>query len=108
MKAKSIVNIEEFVDAVMIITQDKSDWDTKPFMESLQKIIVSSMKNGQMVSADVMVGYFNLHALLGNKASRERIRASAQAVKTWIRDSNQNSYGPANSQPRELLEDQGR
>lgn len=108
MKVKSITNIEELLDAVMILSADKSDWDVKPFMESLQRVIVSSMKSGLMVSADAMVGYFTLYSLLGNKASRERIRASAQAVKNWVRERN-NSYGTTtHSQHRELLEDQGR
>lgn len=108
MKAKFITNIEEFVDAVMIVSEEKSDWDSKPFMESIQRIIIDSMKNGRMVSADVMVGYFSLYSLLGKKTSRQRIRASALAVKSWTQDRKNNSYATANSQPRELLEDQGR
>jgi hypothetical protein len=108
MKITSIRSLDEFMDAVIIITEEKSDWEVKPFMDRLNKIIVSSMKNGQMVSADVMIAYFNLYTLLGNKASRQRIRASASAVKNWIRDTKSNSYGTGDSQHRELLEDQGR
>jgi hypothetical protein len=108
MKVKTIYNIEEFMDAVIVISQDKSDWDVKPFMDSLQKHILASMKTGQMVSADVMVAYFNLYTLLGNKASRQRIRAAALAVKSWIQH-RINSYGTeSDSQQRELLENQGR
>jgi hypothetical protein len=109
MKIKSIQTLEEFMDAVIIITEEKSEWDTKSLMDRLTKIIVGTMKNGQMVSAEVMIAYFNLHTVLGNKASRQRIRASASGVKSWIQDKTKsNSYGTTDSQHRELLEDQGR
>lgn len=102
MKVDSIKTLDEFIDAVVILSESKAEWIVKDYMAKINNIIVNSLKNGQMVSVDVMVAYFSLYQVLGNKASRERIRASAFAVKTWIQETNNNSYGTA--QQRELLE----
>ncbi len=87
MKLIYIRTLEEFIDFVIIVSANKAEWDVKDFMGKINNTIVSSLKDGQMVSSDVMIGYFKLHSLLKNKASRERIRASALAVKTWIQES---------------------
>lgn len=105
MKVVFINNLNDFIDAVFVLSESKSDWEVKDFMNRINNIIVNSIKSGQQVSIDVMIAYFNLYALLGNKASRHRIRASAEGVKSWIQEKQTNSYGTGSSQQRELLED---
>lgn len=102
MKVNSITNLNEFIDAVIVISDTREEWSVKDFMLKINNIIVDSLRNGQMVSADVMIAYFNLHSVLKNKASRQRIRASALAVKSWVQDTKNDSYGKP--QQRELLE----
>lgn len=102
MRVESIKTLDELIDAIIILTDTKAEWIVKEFMAKINDIIVNSLRSGLMVSADVMVAYFSLYQVLGKKASRERIRASAFAVKTWIQETNNNSYGTA--QQRELLE----
>jgi hypothetical protein len=86
MKLIQVRTIEEFSDFVIIASANNAEWDVKDFMSKINNAIVGTLKDGQMVSSDVMVAYFKLYSLLKNKASRERIRASALAVKTWVQE----------------------
>lgn len=84
---KDIRTLDDFMDAVMKLTSERGEWKTKELMGTLSVQILHPIKSGRAVDGDVFTAYFHLFALLGNKASRERILSAALGVKGWLRAS---------------------
>lgn len=80
-----IITLDDFMDSVMKVSGERAEWKSKEFMDTLAFRIVDTIKKRRVVSGDVFTAYFHLYALLGKRASRERIRASALGVKDWLR-----------------------
>jgi hypothetical protein len=84
---KDIRNLEEFIDAVMKLTSEREEWKTRELMNTLSIHILHPIKSGIAVDGDVFTAFFHLFALLGTKASREKIRGAALGVKGWLQAS---------------------
>lgn len=83
---QKISTIDEFMDAIMTLSDKQSDWIVKVFMDKIHSGILKSLKAGEPVQIKVYIAWHHMYSLLGVKASKERLRSTALGVKDWLRD----------------------
>jgi hypothetical protein len=81
-----VTKLEQLVDYVMHLSQERQEWKTTELMHRIEREIIRTVKEKHNVEGSVYVAYFHLGALLPNKCSRERIRSTILGIRDWLRN----------------------
>ena len=80
----TITSLDEFMDAVITISDEQAEWIVKHFMDRVNIRIIRAIREEKIVSTDVFMAWHHMYSMLATKASREKIRVTAQSVKQWL------------------------